>query len=92
MAETELVDLTTHEQRWLGGDPDAKLLVEVVHRMKLVTPMMAFARRPSLIVKAACYVAVETARRTHGAAGALAAVQAAIGQVKDAALTDPIIE
>lgn len=92
MAETELVDLTAHQERWLGGDPERKLLVEIVHRMKLVTPMMAFAKRPSMIVKAACYIAIETARRTHGAAGALTVVQAAIDQVKDAALADPIIE
>ena len=80
-----LLDLTAHENDWKTGD-EAGLIQNIVARMKLITPTMALAYRPALVVKAALFVAVWAAKHIHGAENAMTKVQTALTEIKDSAL------
>jgi hypothetical protein len=86
----KLVDLNAEIVRWENGD-ETPLMKSIVSRMKLISPAVAFDRKPRLILKAALYMAVETARRVYGAENAMTEVQAALNEIKDAALTEPVV-
>ena len=81
----KLVDLVEEQQKWESGDAN-DLMLSIVCRMKLISPAVAFAYRPELILKAALYVAVETARRLYGPDVAMAKIESALDEVKDSAL------